>query len=98
MAAFHLANIKRASKGVRNEDGTYAILPSWQASMTLLERKLPEDFSRKDRVEHSGNKDHPIDLNVSIKPDLALLSDEELAQLESIKHKLERDPVGQSQT
>ncbi|OPY54656.1 MAG: hypothetical protein A4E48_00235 [Methanosaeta sp. PtaU1.Bin060] len=55
-----LRSIDRASQGVINDDGTFALAPSWQAAMTLLERKFPDDFGRRDRIEHSGNEEKPI--------------------------------------
>jgi hypothetical protein len=32
-----------------------AMQSSWQAAMTFLERRDPENWSRRDRLEHSGH-------------------------------------------
>jgi hypothetical protein len=55
-----LKTINQATEGIRNDDGTFAIAPSWQAAMTLLERRLPEHFGRKDRIEHTGDANSPV--------------------------------------
>ncbi len=54
----------------------------WQAAMTFLERKFPERWSRGERVEHSGTIEQPT-------IDLSVLTDEELATLDTITAKLE---------
>lgn len=45
----HVANIARAA-----QEGT------WTASAWWLERRHPQDWGRKDRVEHSGDAERPI--------------------------------------
>lgn len=61
----------------------------WRAAMTYLERKFPDRWGKKDRVEaaieHSGKDGGPIQSEVSI--DLSNLSDGELQVLESILEK-----------
>ena len=54
----------------------------WQAAMTFLERKFPERWSRGELVEHSGTIEQPT-------IDLSVLTDEELATLDTITAKLE---------
>lgn len=38
---------------------------SWQASMTWLERKFPDRWGRREKVEHSGPNDGPIQHEIS---------------------------------
>jgi transposase len=80
--ARNLKVIDRAAQGVRNEDGTFALGPSWQAAMTSLERRFPDDFGRKDRIEHSGDKEKPVEVNNNVK--LSDLPDEDLRNLQAI--------------
>ena len=54
----------------------------WQAAMTWLERKFPERWSRGERREHSGTIEKPT-------IDLSVLTDEELATLDTITAKIE---------
>ena len=48
---------------------------SWQASAWILERRHPEEFGRKDRLELDANMKHSGDLN------LHTLSDEDLMEI-----------------
>lgn len=61
----------------------------WRAAMTYLERKFPDRWGRKERVEasieHSGKNGGPIKTEQTI--NLDTLSDQELAALESILEK-----------
>lgn len=60
----HLTLITKAAK-----DG------SWQASAWILERRHPEEFGRKDKLELDGKLKHSGDLN------LHTLSDDELMEI-----------------
>jgi hypothetical protein len=55
-----LKTVNQSAQGIRNDDGTFALAPSWQAAMTLLERRLPDHFGRKDRIEHAGDPNNPV--------------------------------------
>jgi transposase-like protein len=33
---------------------------TWQAAMTILERKMPEKFGKRDALKISGDEDHPL--------------------------------------
>ncbi|MGM9924749.1 MAG: hypothetical protein ACI35R_10930 [Bacillus sp. (in: firmicutes)] len=61
----------------------------WKAAAWKLERRFPDKFGRKERInaqlEHSGKDGGPIQTEQSI--NLANLNDEELAFLESIVEK-----------
>lgn len=61
----HMTLITKAAK----EDG------SWQASAWILERRHPEEFGRREKVELSGNMKHTGSIN------LHNLSDEELMEI-----------------
>lgn len=53
---------------------------SWQAAMTLLERRQPKDFSRREKIEHSGK----VDVDESIKERIkAVLGDLESSRSSS---------------
>jgi transposase len=54
----------------------------WKAAMTWLERKFPDRWGRRNRVEVSGRDGGPV--TVAARPDLSKLTTEELQQLESI--------------
>lgn len=45
--AFHLRNIRDAGLGEGNYDK-----PAWQASAWFLERRYPEQYGRRERIEH----------------------------------------------
>ena len=65
----------------------------WKAAAWKLERKFPDKWGRKERVDanlhHSGKDGGPIQHEQNI--NLANLSDEELSLLESILHKSESE-------
>ncbi len=48
---------------------------SWQASAWILERRHPEEFGRKDKLELNGKMKHSGEMNLHI------LSDEELMEI-----------------
>lgn len=48
---------------------------SWQASAWILERRYPEEFGRKDRLELDANMNHSGEVN------LHTLSDEDLMEI-----------------
>jgi hypothetical protein len=52
----------------------------WQASAWWLERKYPEEFGRRQRIEHSTHPDRPVEVNLKLNK----LSDQELRTLEKI--------------
>jgi len=44
-------------------------MPSkWQAAMTYLERKFPERWSRREKLEHSGPEGGPVEVEHSMVP------------------------------
>lgn len=74
---------------------------NWQAAAWRLERKYPERWGRKDRIEHTGKDGGPIETSQTTKLDLSALSDEELTALENIiakqqHHDTGRDSEGES--
>lgn len=55
---------------------------AWQAAAWMLERRWYQEFSRKDKVEHSGPRGGPIVFDVS------KLTDDELRTIRSIHNRL----------
>ena len=58
-----------------------AMAKDWRAAMALLERRHPERWRRRERLEHAIAEERPI-------LDLSLLSEEELQTLEGIGARL----------
>lgn len=50
-----------AIKAVKAQFGTH-----WQAAMTFLERRYPDRWKKRDRLEHTGDGGGPIGLNVRV--------------------------------
>jgi hypothetical protein len=57
----------------------------WQSLAWLLERKLPNYFGQRQRMELTGADGGPLEVNY--KPDLSKLSSDELRQLQTILSK-----------
>lgn len=55
---------------------------NWQAAAWRLERKYPERWGRREKIEHVGKDDGPIETVQRL--DLSALSDEELNYLEHL--------------
>ena len=49
-----LANIQRIAREVKDEEGRIVDKGNWQAWAWLLERKWPDKWGRKMKLEHSG--------------------------------------------
>jgi hypothetical protein len=58
--AFHLENIRKAAAGEDNGN------PVWQASAWYLERRYPDEWGRRDRVDlnHSGEFKQKVEVDI----------------------------------
>jgi hypothetical protein len=58
--AFHLENIRKAATGEDNGN------PVWQASAWYLERRYPDSWGRRDRVDlnHSGEFKQKVEVDI----------------------------------
>jgi len=57
---------------------------NWTAAAWLLERKFPDRWSRKERMEVSGPGGGPVESTQTVSLDLTKLADADLEQLERI--------------
>ncbi|HYE79210.1 MAG TPA: hypothetical protein VEI97_14600 [bacterium] len=64
--------------------------PQWAANAWIAERTCPEEFGRRERIEHSGPDGGPIETKTRI--DLSGLSEQELDILERLAARSHRDP------
>jgi len=53
---------------------------SWQSAAWYLERRKPDRWGKKERIEHSGNKEKPVALSIDYKK----LKDDDLRELDRI--------------
>lgn len=68
----------------------------WKAAMEYLGRKLPDRWGRKERIEHVGDKDKPINIKIDYKK----IKDDDLRELDRILTGVgsERDQEGTGET
>lgn len=50
-----------------------AAITTWQAAAWWLERKMPEEFALRNRLEHSGMNGAPIEINYNRKEMITIL-------------------------
>lgn len=61
---------------------------TWTAAAWWLERKHPERWGRRERIEHTGANGEPVQMQHEHKFDLSGLTDDQLESLETILHRL----------
>jgi len=66
-----------------------AALKSWQAAAWMLERKYPDRWGRRDRMEHTGRDGGPIEVARAAVVDM---SDEELRAIVNVQRRISGYP------
>ena len=84
LASFKLALTTGIFAAAQGRDGQPG---QWQAYAWLGERRFPDEFGRRTRVEHANADGTPFALTASPQIDPTKLTDEELEQLEEILRK-----------